>query len=47
MDREALEEYKAELKDKYTAVELCEMLNLTEDDILEMFEDKVVEHRFR
>lgn len=43
MDREILEEFKAHLKDKYTAVELCELLNLTEDDLLEMFEDKVME----
>ena len=47
LDREALEEFKAELKDKYTAVELCEMLDLTEDDILDMFEDKVIEYKFR
>lgn len=47
LDREALEEFKDELRDKYTAVELCEMLGLTEDDILEMFEDKVIEYRFR
>ncbi len=47
IDREMLEQYKAELRDRYTAVELCEMLELTEDDILEMFEDRVVEFKFR
>jgi hypothetical protein len=47
IDREMIEEYKAELRDRFTAVELCEMLELTEDDILEMFEDKVIEYKFR
>lgn len=47
IDREMLEQYKAELRDRFTAVELCEMLELTEDDILEMFEDRVVEFKFR
>lgn len=47
IDREMLEQYKAELRDRFTAVELCEMLELTEDDILEMFEDKVIEYKFR
>lgn len=47
MDRELLEEFKAELKDRYTAVEICELLDLTEDDLLEMFEEKVVELKFR
>lgn len=47
IDREILEEFKAELKDRYTAVEICEILNLTEDDLLEMFEDKVAELKFR
>ena len=47
IDREMLVQYKAELRDRYTAVELCEMLELTEDDILEMFEDRVVEFKFR
>ena len=43
MDREILEEFKLHLKDRYTAVELCELLELTEDDLLEMFEEKVIE----
>ena len=47
MDRELLEEYKNQLRDRYTAVELCELLELTEDDILEMFEDKIVELKWR
>jgi hypothetical protein len=47
IDRDLLEEYKAELKDRYTAVEICELLQLTEDDLLEAFEDKVIELKFR
>lgn len=47
IDRDLLEEVKAELRDRYTAVELCELLNLTEDDILEQFEDRVIEFKFR
>lgn len=47
IDREILEEFKLSLKDKYTAEELVEILGITEDDILEMFEDKVIEFRFR
>ncbi len=43
IDREKLEEAKARLKDKYTPAELCELLGLSEDDILEQFEDKVME----
>lgn len=43
LDREKLEQLKARLKDRYTAVELCELLGLTEDDLLEMFEDAVME----
>jgi hypothetical protein len=43
LDRERLEELKARLKDKYTAVELCELLGLTEDDLLEQFEEQVME----
>jgi hypothetical protein len=43
IDREMLEEYKAHLKDKYTAVEICELLELSEDDLLEMFEEKVIQ----
>lgn len=47
LDREALEEFKAHLKDKYTPDELVILLEITEDDILEMFEDKVIEYKFR
>lgn len=47
MDREVLEEFKAQLADKYTAEELCELLELDVWDIIEMFEEKIVELKFR
>ena len=47
MDRELLEEFKATLADRYTAEELCELINLDVWDILEMFEDKIIELKFR
>lgn len=43
LDRDLLEEFKARLKDRFTAVELCELLELTEDDILDSFEDRLME----
>ncbi len=43
MDRDILEEFKLRLKDRHTAAELCELLNLTEDDILDAFEEQVME----
>ncbi len=43
MDRQLLEEFKARLADRYTPEELTEKLGLTEYDILDMFEEKVVE----
>jgi hypothetical protein len=47
VDRELLEEYKLQLLDRYTAEELVELLHITAEDILEMFEDKVTEFRWR
>lgn len=43
IDRESLEQFKARLIDRYTAVELCEMLEITEEELLDAFEDKVME----
>lgn len=40
---ELFEEFKAQLADRYTATELVELLELTEWDIIEMFQDKVME----
>ena len=45
IDRETLETFKARLIDRYTAVELCEMLGITEEELLEAFEEKVMELR--
>lgn len=47
IDRDALEEYKAALADRYTGPELAELLNLDVWAILEAFEDEVIELRFR
>jgi hypothetical protein len=43
LDRELLQDRKAHLADRFTAVELCELLNLTEWDLLEAFEERVME----
>lgn len=44
IDYEILEQYSAELRDRYTPIELCELfieaLGLTEDDILDIFGDE-------
>lgn len=47
MDREILEAYKSALADRYAAEELCELLELDVWDIIEMFEDKIVELHWR
>lgn len=47
MDRELLEEFKLMLADRYTAVELVELLELDVWDVIEMFEEKIVELKFR
>lgn len=43
IDREVLEEYKQTLADRYMAPELVELLNLDVWEILEEFEEKVIE----
>lgn len=43
LDDERVEDWLARLADKYTAIELCELLELTEWDIIEMFRDKILE----
>lgn len=47
INRELLEEFKLELADKYTAEELCELLELDVWDLLEEFEDKIMNLKFR
>jgi hypothetical protein len=47
VDREVLEEFKQSLSDKYTAEELCELLQLDVWDIIEAFEDKIIEYHWR
>lgn len=46
VDTEILEEYREELKDKYSPIELCELFiesfNLSEEDILSIFGDELV-----
>jgi len=51
-DYDILEEFSASLKDRYSPIELCELfieaLNLTEDDILDIFGDeRIMELKFR
>lgn len=43
VDYELFEEFKKELSDRYEAVELCELLGLDVWDLLESFEEKVLE----
>lgn len=43
IDRDTLEEFKAHLADKFTASELAEILELDVWQIIEAFEDKVLE----
>lgn len=47
VDREVLEEFKESLADKYTAEELCELLQLDVWDIIEAFEEKILNLKFR
>jgi len=47
LDRELLEEYKNQLADRYTAAELVELLELDVWQILEMFEEEIIELRVR
>lgn len=43
IDYELLDEYKNSLADKYTAEELCELLELTVWDIIEAFPEAILE----
>lgn len=43
VDREIFEEFKKRLADRYTGPELCELLELTEWDVIEQFEEKILE----
>lgn len=52
IDYDILEEFSASLKDRYTAIELCELfieaLELTEDDILDiMGDERIMSLKFR
>lgn len=47
IDVELLEEYKLELADRYTAEELVELLQLDVWEIIEMFEDRIMELKWR
>lgn len=46
-DDELLDEFKKDLADKYTAEELCELLKLDVWDILEQFEERVMNLHWR
>lgn len=39
LDEELVNEYKARLADRYTAAELCELLDLDVNDIIETYWD--------
>ena len=45
LDLELVDDWKNYLADKYTAEELCELLKLDVWDILEAFEERVLELR--
>lgn len=49
LDPELLEEFKQSLADRYEAVELCELLNLSIWDLLEAdtLQEKIIEHKYR
>lgn len=47
IDLEILEEFKQELVDKYTPAELVELLDISEWELLEAFQEKVIELKFR
>ena len=47
VDYELLEEFKAELSERYTAEELCELLGLDVWDIIEAFPEKIMELKWR
>ena len=43
LDTELFEEFKLELADRFTAEELCEILGLDVWDIIEAFQEKILE----
>lgn len=47
VDREIFEEYKQSLADRYTAEELCELLQLDVWDVIEAFEEQILNLKFR
>lgn len=52
IDYDILEEFSAELRDRYTPIELCELfieaLGLSEDDILDiMGDERIMSLKFR
>lgn len=47
IDRDLLDEYKRQIADRYTAPELVELLELDVWEVIEAFEEKVVELKFR
>lgn len=47
LDRDLLEEFKQSLMDKYSSVELVELLGIPEDELLDAFEDYVIEFQRR
>lgn len=47
IDYEVLDEFKNDLASKYTAEELCELLGLDVWDLIEAFEEKIMELHWR
>lgn len=47
IDTELFQEFKEQLADRYTAEELCELLQLDVWDVIEAFEEKILELKFR
>jgi hypothetical protein len=43
IDEDIFQEFKLRLADRYTAEELCELLNLDVWDIIEAFSEKILE----
>lgn len=43
VDTEIFEEFRQRLLDKYEAVELVELLGITAEELLDAFEEKVLE----
>lgn len=45
IDEDRLQEFLDKIADKYTATEICEILGLTEWDLLEQFREFVMEKK--